>query len=132
MTTTTDSTGGFTDTTVTDRIARILDETEPALDCVQCWVTLRPCRYHQAEAVVNAMRAQELWVLTPEAGDEIVEHIRADERRRVAEEIAQAIEAAAEKVKAEAWSPTAGTALAAVVVSGADIARKFAAKGAER
>jgi hypothetical protein len=74
----TDSTNGFADPTVTDRIARILAETPPALDCAQCRLHhLRPCRQHQAAAIVDAMRAQDLVALTRETADNIVETVRA-------------------------------------------------------
>ena len=130
--TTTDSTNGFADPTVTDRIARILLETEPELQCAQCRPTLRPCRQHLAIAIVDAMRAQELVVLTKETADQIIEHTQATVRREVAEEIAAAIEAAAAGIERGAFDPTLVQPLVGVMRADAAVAREFAAKGADR
>jgi hypothetical protein len=115
--TTTDTTNHFADPTVTDKLASIILNADPVSGCCSGY---RVCSVHLAEAIVAAMRAAELVVLTPETADQILAH----QRVTVAEEIAVAIEAQAEKVRAESWQPTTGVALAAVVRTGADIARK--------
>jgi hypothetical protein len=88
----TDSTNGFADPTVTDRIGDILARADQDPDCGDCTLLGDVCYQHAAEAIVAAMRAQELVVLTPETADEILAHDRAETRRKVAEEIAVAVE----------------------------------------
>lgn len=69
----------FGDPTVTASIARIIDRTTGTPNCPACDV-LTPCAAHLAEALVNAMREQELVVLTNEAADQVLAHAVEQER----------------------------------------------------
>jgi hypothetical protein len=89
--TTTNAPNGLADPTVAKRIERIIRNARPDPGCY-CWGKGDACPEHVAVAIVAAMRAEELVVLTPEAADEILAHGWAETRRKVAEGIAVAIE----------------------------------------
>ncbi len=63
----------FGDPTVTDRIARLI--ADAPCRCADCW-NGQPCNRCRARAVVDAIRAEHLVVLTVEAADQIITHAK--------------------------------------------------------
>ena len=78
------------DTPITDRLEAAIRAAKSG-KCAFCWAG-NTCESCAAKAVVAALRAEQLVVLTPEAADEILAHALADERRKVAAEIGDALE----------------------------------------
>lgn len=69
----------FADNGVAKRIAGIMFEAEPIAGCAFCGES-GTCLRHMAEAVVDAIREEQLVVLTAEAADQIIEAAKARER----------------------------------------------------
>lgn len=87
--TTTDTTNRFADPTVTAKLEQLVRNAPTIRDCPVCkYGNTWRCPRCISVAIVAAMRAQELVVLTSETADEILAH----QRRTVTEEIGEAIE----------------------------------------